>query len=91
MTHAIFTIALLAATALSGFSPAFAGQVPYSAAAPDIPISSHDRVYTGDQFSNTVSVVDPETNTEDADRHATRAGHDDILAQWEIRLCLFII
>jgi YVTN family beta-propeller protein len=63
MKHAIFTIALLAGTSLSGFSPAFAGQVPYSAAAPDIPISSHDRVYTGDQFSNTVSVVDPETNT----------------------------
>jgi YVTN family beta-propeller protein len=36
---------------------------PYSAATPDIPISSHDRVYTEDQFSNTVSVVDPETNT----------------------------
>src|SRR6201998_2805916 len=30
---------------------------------PDIPISSHDRVYTADQFSNTVSVVDPSSNT----------------------------
>ena len=32
-------------------------------AAPAIPISAHDRVYSGDQFSNTVSVVDPSTNT----------------------------
>ncbi len=33
---------------------AFAGQVPYAATAPDIPLSHHDRVYTADQFSNTV-------------------------------------
>jgi YVTN family beta-propeller protein len=63
MKRTIFTIALLAGTALSGFSPAFAGQAPYGSAAPNFPVSSHDRVYTGDQFSNTVSVVDPETNT----------------------------
>src|SRR5246127_1911047 len=37
------------------------GQAPFDQ--PDIPISSHDRVYTGDQFSNTVSVVDPSSNT----------------------------
>jgi len=43
---------LLAATAN-------AGQVPGPASAPDIPISSHDRVYLSDQTSNTVSVVDP--------------------------------
>jgi YVTN family beta-propeller protein len=30
---------------------------------PDTPITSHDRVYTADQFSNTVSVVDPSGNT----------------------------
>src|SRR6201994_4171069 len=30
---------------------------------PGIPISTHDRVYTADQFSNTVSVVDPSSNT----------------------------
>jgi YVTN family beta-propeller protein len=29
---------------------------------PDMPISSHDRVYTADQYSNTVSVVDPSSN-----------------------------
>ncbi len=42
-------------------SPVFAGQVPLSASAPDIPISSRDRVYTADQTSNTVSVFNPQT------------------------------
>lgn len=40
-------------------NPAFGGQAPGAADAPDIPISSHDRVYLSDQTSNTVSVVDP--------------------------------
>jgi YVTN family beta-propeller protein len=48
--------------ALGGAVSTLAGQAPYGAAAPDIPLSSHDRVYTSDQFSNTVSVVDPSTN-----------------------------
>jgi YVTN family beta-propeller protein len=39
-----------------------AGQVPGAAAAPDIPISHRDRVYAGEQFSNTVSVTDPVDN-----------------------------
>jgi YVTN family beta-propeller protein len=39
----------------------YAGQVPMGSAAPDIPVSNHDRVYLADQFSNTVSVVDPST------------------------------
>jgi YVTN family beta-propeller protein len=38
-----------------------ATSVPVSSAS--IPISSHDRVYTGDQTSNTVSVIDPAANT----------------------------
>jgi YVTN family beta-propeller protein len=46
--------------ALTSF--AFAGQVPYAATAPDIPLSHHDRVYAADQFSNTVSVIDPGDN-----------------------------
>jgi YVTN family beta-propeller protein len=58
----ILTAALLAGTALAGLTPAFAGQAPYDASAPNIPVSNHDRVYTGDQFSNTVSVVDPSDN-----------------------------
>jgi YVTN family beta-propeller protein len=36
------------------------GQAPFDQS--DMPISSHDRVYTADQFSNTVSVVDPSSN-----------------------------
>lgn len=40
-----------------------AGQAPGAASAPNIPISSRDRVYLSDQTSNTVSVVNPETNT----------------------------
>jgi YVTN family beta-propeller protein len=35
-------------------------QVPFGR--PDIPISSHDRVYAADQTSNTVSVIDPSSN-----------------------------
>src|SRR5580658_2479492 len=62
MKRKILAAALLAGTALAGLSPAFAGQAPYGASAPNIPVSSHDRVYTGDQFSNTVSVVDPSDN-----------------------------
>jgi YVTN family beta-propeller protein len=61
--RSIFALAILAGTALAGLPSAFAGQAPYSAAAPNIPLTSHDRVYTSDQFCNTVSVVNPETNT----------------------------
>jgi len=38
-----------------------AQQVPW--ARPDIPISSHDRVYAANQTSNTVSVIDPSSNS----------------------------
>jgi YVTN family beta-propeller protein len=62
MKHAFFAAALAAGTATAGLSPALAGQAPYGTAAPDIPVSAHDRVYTADQFSNTVSVVDPSSN-----------------------------
>jgi len=41
-------------------TPAIAQQAPW--ARPNIPISSHDRVYTADQTSNTVSVIDPAEN-----------------------------
>jgi YVTN family beta-propeller protein len=47
---------------LSSFEDCIAGQAPHLADSPDIPISSHDRVYTADQSSNTVSVYDPSTN-----------------------------
>src|SRR5512133_1552113 len=39
---------------------AIAQQAPW--ARPNIPLSSHDRVYTADQTSNTVSVIDPSEN-----------------------------
>jgi len=39
---------------------AMAQQVPW--ARTDVPVSSHDRVYTADQTSNTVSVIDPVEN-----------------------------
>src|SRR5512132_4037566 len=39
---------------------AIAQQAPW--ARPNIPLSSHDRVYTADQTSNTVSVIDPAEN-----------------------------
>ncbi len=37
-----------------------AQQAPW--ARPDVPVSSHDRVHTADQTSNTVSVIDPTEN-----------------------------
>ncbi len=42
--------------------PARAGQAPEAASAPNVAISSRDRVYLSDQTSNTVSVVDPKTD-----------------------------
>ncbi len=62
MKRKTLAAALFAGTAFAGFAPAFAGQVPYAASAPNVPVSSRDRVYTGDQFSNTVSVIDPAGN-----------------------------
>ena len=41
---------------------ASAGQAPNAANKPDIAVSSRDRFYTSDQFSNTVSVIDPMSN-----------------------------
>lgn len=52
---------LAVAVALSAL-PAMAGQAPFGAAAAEIPLSHHDRVYAAEQFSNTVSVTDPTSN-----------------------------
>jgi YVTN family beta-propeller protein len=41
-------------------SASFAQQAPWGR--PDIPVSSHDRVYAANQTSNTVSVIDPSNN-----------------------------
>src|SRR3954471_6350534 len=43
-------------------APAQAGQAPFAAGASNFPISGRDRVYAAEQFSNTVSVIDPSTN-----------------------------
>lgn len=51
------SVAALLFTLTAGL--ASAGQAPGAASAPDVPVSSKDRIYLSDQFSNTVSVVDP--------------------------------
>lgn len=61
MNRSVLT-GLLASTLLSCAVPAVAGQAPFAASAPDIPLSSRDRVYAAEQFSNTISVTDPATN-----------------------------
>jgi YVTN family beta-propeller protein len=43
-------------------APVYAGQAPFAARAPDFEVSGKDRVYAAEQFSNTVSVIDPSTN-----------------------------
>lgn len=53
---------LLALLLAAAATPALAGQPPGPAKAPDIPVSAQDRFYTSDQFSNTVSVIDPSRN-----------------------------
>jgi YVTN family beta-propeller protein len=53
---------LIPTTLLALAAPALAGQAPLSAEAPDVPVSDRDRVYVAEQYSNTVSVIDPSTN-----------------------------
>lgn len=56
-------LASVAATGmLLGAGAAVAGQAPLGADAPDIAISHRDRVYAAEQYSNTVSVIDPASN-----------------------------
>ena len=58
MMRPVLVVSVLAGVSL----PAFAGQTPFAAADPDIPVSHQDRVYAAEQFSNTVSVIDPADN-----------------------------
>src|SRR6516225_5100450 len=53
---------LSALVILTSTLSAFAGQAPGAAEQPDIAVSDHDRFYTSDQFSNTVSVINPASN-----------------------------
>src|SRR3954463_6176524 len=43
-------------------APAQAGQAPFAAGASNFSVSGRDRVYAAEQFSNTISVIDPSTN-----------------------------
>jgi len=62
MQRCLILTTLLLATALVGARHAVAGQAPAAASDPDIPISHQDRVYSAEQYSNTVSVTDPVDN-----------------------------
>ena len=62
MRRKVVVAVLLVATGLVGIRYAFAGQAPAAASDPDIPISHQDRVYSAEQYSNTVSVTDPVDN-----------------------------
>jgi YVTN family beta-propeller protein len=59
MKRNLSKLALLSSVCLMLQTAAWAGQAPGAAADPDIAISHRDRVYTAEQFSNTVSVTDP--------------------------------
>jgi len=58
-TRTLILSAVLVLTSI----PAYAGQAPFAADAPNFPLSGRDRVYAAEQFSNTISVIDPSTNT----------------------------
>src|ERR1700756_3630053 len=62
MGRSLTLAVLLLATDLIGARYAVAGQAPSAASDPDIPISHRDRVYSAEQYSNTVSVTDPVDN-----------------------------
>src|ERR1700733_3781003 len=62
MRHNVILAVLLVATGLVDVRYASAGQAPAAASDPDIPISHRDRVYSAEQYSNTVSVTDPVDN-----------------------------
>jgi YVTN family beta-propeller protein len=71
MKYSFFTVLLIAtALAMALFNTivfvigpsSWMGQTLGASAVPDIPVSHSDRVYTADQFSDTVSVTDPVDN-----------------------------
>ena len=62
MKRAFQKVALLAGSLLAPCAPSLAGQPPGRASDPDFPVSHFDRVYAAEQFSNTVSVIDPANN-----------------------------
>jgi YVTN family beta-propeller protein len=62
MRRSLIAAVPMLTTALVGAHSAFAGQAPAAASDPDIIISHQDRVYSAEQYSNTVSVTDPVDN-----------------------------
>lgn len=62
MRYHLFVLVLLTSSALAPLPAATAGQAPRAETAPDIPVTRSDRVYAAEQFSNTVSVIDPADN-----------------------------
>src|SRR5215472_10988916 len=62
LTTAVLLISLLTISTVVAVPSVRAGQAPGSSTSQDIPVSHHDRVYTADQFSNTVTVTDPVDN-----------------------------
>src|SRR3974377_1450325 len=59
MRRRVTLAVLLVAISVVGVRHPFARQGPAAASDPDIPVSHRDRVYSAEQFSNTVSVTDP--------------------------------
>jgi YVTN family beta-propeller protein len=62
MKGGLLKLGFLASVCLIGQTAAWAGQAPGAASDPDVAVSHHDRVYSAEQFSNTVSVTDPVDN-----------------------------
>src|SRR5580692_306474 len=62
MGRSSIVVVLLLTTALICARSAVAGQAPFATSDPDIPSSHRDRVYSAEQYSNTVSVTDPVNN-----------------------------
>jgi YVTN family beta-propeller protein len=62
MKRHLLILSLFASLCPAGQTAAWAGQAPGAASDPDIPVSRRDRVYSAEQFSNTVSVTDPVDN-----------------------------
>jgi YVTN family beta-propeller protein len=62
MARSLIVVVLSLTTALVGARSAVAGQAPFATSDPDIPIGHQDRVYSAEQYSNTVSVTDPVDN-----------------------------
>jgi YVTN family beta-propeller protein len=62
MKHSPILSTALTSIAMFAAHLVWAGQAPGSLSEPDIPVSHHDRVYAAEQFSNTVSVIDPADN-----------------------------